>query len=236
MAAGSRSRGVMSLNTIPGFGKSGMSRIRSRRSTAATSYLAGDLAQVADEEQVLEVRGHGGEVLERLDRLLALLGIARAQRRAQELLEQRRLAVRRRAEHAQVAPADAMARQLGHGPDDLPLGLVVIANAAAVLALDHAVLLELAHELGLRARLLDHVLDRVQRAAFLDRHRRAAQSPPVGAARALRRLRIARSAGRELLADHAQGKELVALKAQDRAQPRHVAGRVEPVAPGRALG
>src|SRR5512133_2531766 len=116
----------MSLNTIPGFGKSGMSRIRSRRSTAATGCLAGDLAQVADEEQVLEMGGHGGEVLERLDRLLALLGIARAQRRAQQLLEQGRLAVRGRPEDAQVAPADAVAGQLGHGPDDLPLGLVVI--------------------------------------------------------------------------------------------------------------
>jgi len=53
---------------------------------------------------VLEVRGDRREVLERLDRLLAALGVARAQGRSEDLLQQRRLAVRARAERAQVAP------------------------------------------------------------------------------------------------------------------------------------
>ena len=97
----------MSLNTIPGLGKSGMSRmcvaqVRSR------AHLAIRL-QVAHEQQVLEVRGDGREVLERLDRLLAPLGIARAQRRGEDLLQQRGLALGRGAEHAQVAPGDAVA-------------------------------------------------------------------------------------------------------------------------------
>src|SRR5919108_91442 len=75
----------MSLKTIPGFGKSGMSLMWARRSTS-------DLPQVADEQQVLEVGGDGGEVLERLDRLLASGGIARAQGGLEDLLQQGRLA------------------------------------------------------------------------------------------------------------------------------------------------
>ena len=93
------------------------------------------------------MRRHGGEVLERLDRLLAALGIARAQRRGEDLLQQRRLAVGRRAEDAQVAPADAVARELGDRADDLALGLVEVLDPGAQLALDDAVLLELGDEL-----------------------------------------------------------------------------------------
>src|ERR687885_138167 len=43
------------------------------------SALAQELAQVPDEQQVLEVRRHRREVLQRLDRLLAALGVAGAQ-------------------------------------------------------------------------------------------------------------------------------------------------------------
>src|SRR5687767_6642474 len=106
----------MSLNTIPGLGKSGMSWMWSARATAGS---ASQLAQIADEQQVLEVRGDRGQVLQRLDRLLAPLGIARAQRRRQDLLEQRRLPVGRGAKHAQVAPAHPVALELGHGAHDL---------------------------------------------------------------------------------------------------------------------
>src|SRR3712207_8187890 len=97
----------------------------SRTSAARSTISAGDLAQVADEEQVLEVRGHRGQVLQRLDRLVAALGIARAKGRGQDLLQQRRLAVGRAAEDAQVAPADAVARELGDRADDLALGLEI---------------------------------------------------------------------------------------------------------------
>src|ERR671916_1985384 len=131
--------------------------------TSCTS--AGDLAQVTDQQQVLEVRRDRRQVLERLERLLAALGIARAQRRREDLLQQRRLAVGGGAKHAQVAPADAVARELGDGADDLALGLVVVVLAGAQLALDDAVVLELLDELRARARLLEHVLERVERAA-----------------------------------------------------------------------
>src|SRR3954452_11145098 len=111
----------MSLKTIPGLGKSGMSRMNARRSTRGRlfhSWLSGsDLAEVAHEKQVLQVRCDRREVLERLDRLLAPLGVPRAQRRREDLLEQRRLTVGRGPEDAQVAPADAEARQLGDGAD-----------------------------------------------------------------------------------------------------------------------
>ena len=45
---------------------------------------------------------------------------------------------------------------------------------------------------------------------------------------------VARAPGGELLADDPQRQELVALQAQDRAQPLHVAARVEAIAAGRA--
>ena len=44
----------------------------------------GDAPQVADEQQMLEVGGDRGEVLKRLDRLLAPFGVARAQGRGEE--------------------------------------------------------------------------------------------------------------------------------------------------------
>src|SRR5215218_4495736 len=131
-----------------------MSWTNARRSTSggATSLpttrrsARGEPPQVAHEQQVLEVRRDGGEVLERLDRLAAALGIARAQRRGEDLLQQRRLALRGRLEHAQVAPGDPVARELRDGADDLALRLVVVAGAAAHLAADDPVVLELAHE------------------------------------------------------------------------------------------
>ena len=231
----------MSLNTIPGLGKSGMSRMWSRRSPALTWRSA----QIAHEQQVLEVRGDRGEVLERLDRLLAPLGIARAQRRGEDLLQQRGLALGRGAEHAQVAARHAVAGQLGDGAHDLALGLVVVLRDCparpALLALDDPVVLELGDQLGVGAGLLDDVLERVQRAAGADRERQ----PPQRRARAgvagrraaglgLPRTGLGRAAGGELLADHPQRQELVALQAQDRAQARDVGGGVEPVAAGRA--
>src|ERR671926_1752765 len=108
-----------------------MSWMKLRRSSVPGASVmaaisAGDVAQVPDEQQVLEVGRDRGEVLERLDRLLATVRVARAERRGEDLLEQRRLAVGRGAEHAQVAAADAEARELGHRADDLLLGVVVV--------------------------------------------------------------------------------------------------------------
>src|SRR5207244_13207623 len=95
------------------------------------------------------------------------------QGRGEDLLQEGGLAVRRRAERPQVAPADPVACELGDGPDDLPLGLVVVLHPRADLALDHAVLLELGDQAGLRPGLLAHVLERVQRAAVADADARA---------------------------------------------------------------
>src|SRR5919197_2167965 len=134
-----------------------------------------DAPQVADEQQVLEVRGDGGEVLERLDRLLAPVRVPRAQGRREDLLQQRRLALGRGLEHAQVAAGDAVAGELGHRAHDLALGLVVVAGAAADLPLDDPEVLELADEPGLGAGLLYDVVERVERAAVADRERQAAQ-------------------------------------------------------------
>src|SRR4051794_19885542 len=211
-ASADASTGVMSLKTMPGFGKSGMSRTKLPRSTA-TRVLADDLAEVADEQQVLEVRRHGGQVLQRLDGLLAPLDVARAQRRGQDLLQQRRLAVGARAERPQVAPADAVARQLGDGADDLALGLVVVLDAGAVLALDDAVLLELGDQPRLGTRVLDDVVERVQRPAAGDRHARPAPrarrvGDRLGRRLGHRRLAAVQPPGGQLLADDPQRQEL----------------------------
>src|SRR5690348_10677234 len=179
-AVASSSRGVMSLKTIPGLGKSGMSRTSALRSTVLTAGLsADDAAQVADQQQMPEVRGHRGEVLECLDRLLAALGIARAQRRGEDALKQLGLAVGRASEHAQVAAADAVAGQLRDGADDLPLGLVVVARPASDVALDHAELDQLTDQRRVGAGLLDDVLERVQRSSVAGGHHRAPQRAAV---------------------------------------------------------
>src|SRR3984885_11572767 len=232
-AAGSSSSGVMSRNTTPGLGKSGMSRIWARRSTEGTgrslakSELGRDLAQVADQQQMLEMGGDRREVLEGLDRLLAALGIARAQRGSEDALQQLRLAIGGAAEHAQIAPADAIPSQLGHRPDDLAFGLVVVARPAARLALDPPEVDELAHQAGLSARLLHHVLERVQGPGVAYVDDRVTEPAPL--ARGRRDVALRPSAG-ELLADHPQREELVALQAQDRPQALDVALRVETVA------
>src|SRR3954452_14792902 len=216
--AGSASTGVMSLKPIPGLGKSGISRISARRSAATGANgspnpppgLADDLAQVADQQQVLEVRRDRREVLERLDRLLAPLRVPRAQRRREDLLQERRLAVGRRAEHAQVASADAVARQLGHRAHDLALGLVEVRHAGALLALDDAVLLQLLDQRRLGAGLLDDVVERVERTAAAHRDARPPRTAPLGGRLGDLAVLLGAAAG-QLLADHAQRQELVAL-------------------------
>src|SRR5438270_12972282 len=154
----------MSLKTIPGFGKSGMSRMWSLNSMSPFAGSRGQAAEVPDEKQVLQVGGNRRQVLERLDRLLAALGIARAQRRREDLLEQCRLAIRRGPEDAQVAAADAEAGELADCADDLELRVVVPGLALALLALDHAVLLELADKRALRPRLVAHLFEAEVRA------------------------------------------------------------------------
>src|SRR5579859_4117953 len=124
-----------------------MSRMNARRSTAPLERTSGrDLAQIADQQQVLEVGGDGRQVLERFDRLLAAVGVTRAQRRSENALKQRGLAVGRAAKNPQVAPADPVPGELGHGPHDLPLGLLEVPHARTLLALDHPELDELTYQ------------------------------------------------------------------------------------------
>ena len=190
------------------------------------------------EQQVLEVRRDGGEVLQRLDGLLAPLGVARAQRRGEDLLQQRGLAVGRRAERAQVAPADAVARQLGDRADDLALGLVVVGLPARSSPLMTPYSSSSATRRG-SARVSSTTSSSVYSAPppvtdTLGRRRAAGAGRRDVGRRGHGRLVAVDAARGQLLADDPQRQELVALHAQDRAQPRDVAGRVEPVAAGRA--
>src|SRR4051794_2216207 len=186
--------------------------------------------------------GDGGEVLERVYRLLAALGVPRPQRGSEDLLEQGGLAICRGPERTQVAAADAVAGELGDRTDDLALGLVVVLDPRSHLALDHAVLLELLDEARLGAGLLEDVLEREERSAVAHAgpgpRRTAAAGAGFarrGAARGLDRVVGGRPGG-QLLADDPQRQELVALEPQDRAQPGNVGGRVEPVAARGAPG
>src|SRR5215470_15400498 len=129
-ASGSRSRGEMSLKPTPGSGKSGTSRTRVLRSIAATgARLLDQAADVAAKEQVGELPGALREALQIVDGGLAPLGVARAQCGRDHGLEQPALAIRRRAEGAQVPGVDPEPREgLAGGRDvDVALGVDALA-------------------------------------------------------------------------------------------------------------
>ena len=88
------------------------------------------------------------ERLEVVERVLAALGVARAQARRDELLDERRLPTGSGEERPQVARVDAEARQPRAGGSDVGLALAVEALAALDARDDEAELLELAHEVG----------------------------------------------------------------------------------------
>src|SRR3954447_14901872 len=165
---------------------------------------------------MLEVAADRRQALEVLDRLLATRLAARPQRRADELLEQRRLAVGGGAKDAEVAAGDAEARELGGGADDLEVGLVEDRAAVTALRLDDPVLGELPQERLRHPRLLDQLVLGERLYGGVDRGRAAGDGdvgpPPLGAG-------AGEVAGGELLADHAQRQELIALHPQDRPQP-----------------
>ena len=228
----------MSLNTIPGFGKSGMSRISARRSGVAHRAIR---RRSRTSSRCLRCEATAARFSSASTASLRRSGLRERRRRGEDLLQQRRLALGGGLEHAQVAPRDAVARQLGDRADDLALRLVVVALGAAQLALDDPVVLELGDQPRLRARLLHHVLraSRARRAAGCEKvsRRSAAPGPRVAGwapTAACVDLRLAAAPGGQLLADHPQRQELVALQPQDRAQARDVGGGVEPVAAGRA--
>ena len=193
-ASASAISGVMSLKAIPGLGKSGISRISAAQLVALPRSAPGAhqrtiLRRSRISSRCLRWVATAARFSSASTASLRRSRVARAQRRREDLLQQVGLAVGGGAEHAQVAPADAVARELGDGGDDLALGLVEVAHAAAQLALDDAVLFELAHELRLGLGLLEHVLERVQRAGRPRAHaharaprraRRRARAPGAG--------------------------------------------------------
>ena len=184
------------------------------------------------------MRGDRGEVLERLDGLLAPLGIARAQRRGEDLLQQRRTRARPRCgTRAGCGPRRRSGRARSPRARSRARSRRSSARRRAA-ARDDPVLLEL----GDQPRSAP-VSSTTSSSEYSAPRSRSENEPPQRRARPARRrgrpaagaaARRLGAAGGELLADHAQRQELVALQAQDRAQARDVGLRVEPVAAGRA--
>ena len=139
---------MRSLKTTPSVGKSGTSLIRSRRSSVVVTTSSPPSLQVADEQEVRELLGDSRERLQVVERVLAPLGVARAQAGRDELLDERRLAPRCRQDSAQVTRVDAEARESRAGRDDVRLALAIETLPALGARHDEAVLLQLVHEVG----------------------------------------------------------------------------------------
>src|SRR5919199_3098557 len=218
-ASASARSGMMSRKTTPFCGKSGTSRTFALRSTAMSGR--DEPPQLAPEEELRQLLRELGELLEVLHARLPPLGVARAKRRRDDRLEQARLAGRRGAEGAQVARRDAELREPRAGDRNVDVALAVEPLALVRARLEEPEVLELARELaadpGAPAELPEV---EVLLAAEPERPRPLAVLPASGR--------------RELLADHPQRQELVALEAQDRLQPLDVLLAEEPVAALRA--
>src|SRR5581483_11077068 len=195
------------------------------RSFAGLS-VAFDAAEVAYEHQMLEMPANRREALEVLDRLLAPCLTAGAKCRADDLLEQRGLAVGGAPEHPEVPAGHAEAGELGGRPHDLEVGLVVGDPPVAAVGLHDPELLELTDQALGNARLVQDLLQRHGRDRRVDR-------PGAPGRRGLAATaRPPEIPARELLPDDPQGEELVALHAQDRAEPLDVRLAVEAIAAG----
>src|SRR5439155_7228968 len=150
------------------------------------------------------------------------LGIPRAQRRGDERVEQARLAIGGRAERAQMTRRDAVAPQRLACLGNVGVRLRVEPLAALDPRLEQAELLELPGPPRFDPRAF---AERVEVKPFLGLAERRPLAAPL----------LAGTRG-ELLADHAQRQELVALEAQDRLEPLDVVLAAEPVAALRPLG
>src|SRR5919108_1474033 len=95
---------------------------------------------------MLQVRDDSGEALQRLDCLAATLAVSGAKRGRKDLLEKGSLTIGRSAEHPEVSWGNAVTSQLTDGAHDFAVELVVVALAVAELALDEAVVLQLAYQ------------------------------------------------------------------------------------------
>ena len=206
---------MMSLKTMPGFGKSGTSRIFAFRSTVTrepSSALAS--AQAAPEEQLRELLRQLGERLEVLEPGLPALGVPRAQRRRDDLLEQ---AGSRSADVWNVRRCrgvDAEPRELRAGRGDLD-----VASRGSGCSPRSVARLRAARTP--RARVTSSRRDPGARAELVEVELLLLAPPAPAAAGACVLLRRRR----QLLPDHAQRQELVALEAQDRLEPLDVRPR-----------
>src|SRR5919202_795667 len=210
---------MMSLKTTPFCGKSGTSRTLVLRSTAMSGR--DELPQLAPEEKLRQLLRELGELLEVLHPRLPPLRVAGAQGGRDDGFQQARLAGGGGAEGPQVAGRDAELREPRAGDRDVDVSLAVELLPLVRVRLEEPVVLELTRELaadpGAPAELPEV---EVLLAAESERPRPLAVLPAGGR--------------RELLADHPQRQELVALEAQDRLQPLDVLLAEEPVAALRA--
>ena len=124
-------------------------------------------------------------------------------------LEQRRLAVGRGAQHLQVAAPDAEAGELGAGLDDLAVGVVVeLRRPRRCPGWTSRQSSSSLISSGATPVCVDQLLDASSASPCPPRRVLARRSAVAGA--------LLAGAGRELLADHPQRQELVALHAEDR--------------------
>ena len=203
---------------IPSVGKSGTSRIRLARSSSVIALpprggrasAAAGPAPAPPRPGLSRSSSAAGAPLE----------VARAQRGRDDLLEQRRLAPGRGAKGAEVPGVDPVPRDLGARERDVGVALAVEALAAFDPRREQAEVLELARELGRDAR--------------RGRTARTCRSPPPARAGRRRGASRGRRSGHELLADHPQRQELVALQAQDRDQSLDIGLGEQPVAAARS--
>src|SRR5581483_2443169 len=175
----------------------------------------------AGEEELRELGRALAHRLEVLQTGAAALGRPRAERGRDERLEQAGLAVGRRAERAQVARRDPEARERLARLGDLGVRVGVDALPALDAWLEQPEVLELARPGRLDPRAGAELLEVEPRLRLAERR------PPPPA--------LAACARGELLADHAQRQELVALEEQDRLEPVDVVLGEEPVAALRPL-
>src|SRR5207344_2475362 len=117
--------------------------------SASPSRLARrEVTEIAPEEQLRELLRQLGQRLELLDAGLPSLGVAGAQRRRHELVQQAGLAVCGGAERPQVPRRDAVAGELGARDSDVDVRRRIVLLAALAARVEQTVLLELARQVG----------------------------------------------------------------------------------------
>src|SRR5918995_595076 len=141
---GSAMSGIRSLNTTPSVGKSGTSRMRSRRSISARPLRCP--AKLAHEQQVRELLRYTREGLEILERVPAALRVPCAKPWSDELLDERGLPSGTGQERSQVAGVDAVARKTRARRGDVRLALCVKPLPALRARDEQSELLELPYE------------------------------------------------------------------------------------------